>query len=290
MDSAWLFKGPGPSPLALARTTNFEAHELNDYRFVAPLDQQFLRKLIALTRAERFAYVSASYSSSFATYLTVHAEHGLRLAVETQQPLSGNSRPGPGRPPDKHHRPHLRNAHTLSSPRPGQLQLRLHSHRAVRRNRATRDTGSMWLLRFDLSSQGCKWVASRGFRTRKPASPKDSAQVPVGAPGDQRMRRSMPASTATHCAQVRLLRTQAMRGGRAEGPRHGPRRRRRTYKAQRAIHSARVATPDPPTPQPSRLGIASFASSAPNHSCCRQSLVRCASLRRWFARRLDPRP
>ena len=73
MDSAWLFKGPGPSPLALARTTNFEAHELNDYRFVAPLDQQFLRKLIALTRAERFAYVSASYSSSFATYLTYTA-------------------------------------------------------------------------------------------------------------------------------------------------------------------------------------------------------------------------
>lgn len=69
MEEAWLYKAAGPNPLAPNGETNLQAHVLSYYSFFAPLDQQFLTKLVALTRADDFAYVSPFGGFSLFTYL-----------------------------------------------------------------------------------------------------------------------------------------------------------------------------------------------------------------------------
>ena len=69
MEEAWLYKALGPDPLAPLGETNLQAHVLSYYSFFAPLDQEFLSKLVALTRADGFSYVSPFGEFSFLAYL-----------------------------------------------------------------------------------------------------------------------------------------------------------------------------------------------------------------------------
>ena len=70
MEEAWLQKALGSDPLSAGVQGNQEAFLLNYMSFFAPLDQAFLTKLVGLSRADGFEYVSPFSTSAFSAYLT----------------------------------------------------------------------------------------------------------------------------------------------------------------------------------------------------------------------------
>ena len=69
MDEAWLYKGTPTQAGGPGGAGNLQAHESSYFSFFAPLDQQFLDKLVALTRADGFLYFSANQSFAMSAYL-----------------------------------------------------------------------------------------------------------------------------------------------------------------------------------------------------------------------------
>ena len=85
MEEAWLQKAGGSDPLSAGVQGNQEAFLLNDMSFFAPLDQAFLTKLVALSRADGFAYVSPFSASAFSAYLTYPPAFTAQSFQETTQ-------------------------------------------------------------------------------------------------------------------------------------------------------------------------------------------------------------
>jgi hypothetical protein len=85
MDEAWLYKGTGSAPGGAGAAANLQAHQLSYFSFFAPLDQQFLTKLAALTRADGFAYVSANQSFALSAYLTYEDSMATQSSAQITQ-------------------------------------------------------------------------------------------------------------------------------------------------------------------------------------------------------------
>ena len=95
MEEAWLYKALGPDPLAPLGETNLQAHVLSYYSFFAPLDQEFLSKLVALTRADWLLLRLAVRRVQLPRLPRLHPGDGLHVVPRAHARLRrGRCRPG----------------------------------------------------------------------------------------------------------------------------------------------------------------------------------------------------